>query len=149
RYCRSAPVKLVGRVQRVGGCGRGVHYDTGPAHGSDRSDDVVGAAGNAPTQSHRLSRTHAGRISGEDRDSGRRTRGYVSRSVDRSLLYYFKVGRGNRFEQIQVCVVPAIVGSSADENGAAIVGENHAVFLQSGQDHLIVGRKSRDIETGF
>ena len=39
------------------------------------------------------------------------------------------------FELVKVGVVPARVGGAADEPAAAVVGDEHAVALQRGEDH--------------
>src|SRR2546429_9899246 len=41
---------------------------------------------------------------------------------------------GNELELVQVSVVPARVGGAADEPAAAVVGDEHPVLLQRGED---------------
>ena len=95
------PVKLVRRIQRVRrGRGRN-NNDTCPPHRPNlRCDDVVGAAGNTPTQRDRLSRADTCRVRRKAGDSWSRTGGHISGSVDRSLLHDFEIGSGDRFQQV-------------------------------------------------
>jgi len=50
---------------------------------------------------------------------------------------------------VQIVVAEAVVGSAAEINGGAVVGEDEAIFLHGVEDDLIGRGKTGDIETGF
>ena len=69
--------------------------------------------------------------------------------MDCASLHHFEVRGGNLFQEIQVGIVPAIVGRSANEDSAAVVGQYQTVLLHSGQNHLIIRGMTGNIEGGL
>src|SRR6202041_172043 len=68
---------------------------------------------------------------------------------DCSGLHNFEIGSCNLLQQIQIGVVPAMIRCAADEDCAAIVGQNQSVFLQGSQNHLVIRWVTGNIDGGF
>ena len=56
---------------------------------------------------------------------------------------------GCAIEEMEVTVVPTIVGRAGDVHGGTVVGEDEAVFFHGVEDDLVGGGIAGDIEAGL
>src|SRR6476620_9480127 len=61
----------------------------------------------------------------------------------------FEVRAGQLLEAMQVVAVPARVGCPGDVRRRAVVGQQHAVLLERGEDHPRLRAKPADVDGGF
>ena len=52
-------------------------------------------------------------------------------------------------ELMEIVVTPASIWCAADEPGRAIIGEDHAIFLQRGEDHPVLDWETGDVHVGL
>lgn len=75
--------------------------------------------------------------------------GDVGVGVEGRNLDDIEVGGGGAVEEMEVAVVPVIVGRAADIHRGAVVGEDQAIFLHGVEDDLIRGGITGSVEAGF
>src|ERR1035437_4010031 len=64
-------------------------------------------------------------------------------------VHDLEVGPGELLQVVQLVVVPARVRCAADVPGRAVVGEDHAVALESGQDDARLRPEAGDVDRGL
>ena len=140
----------VGRVESVGGVGRGRDGDGRAADGADcgRNDDV-GGAGNLPGKRDRRAGRDGSGAGSELRDGGRVACGNVGAGVERGHLDDFEIGGVDIAEIVEVGIVPTIIGSAAEVHGRAVVSKDETVFFESVENDLIGGGEARNVERRF
>ena len=140
----------IGGEECVGGRGGGRDGDCVAAGGAycGGNDDVVGA-GDLPGQSDRGAGGDRGGAGGKASDGGIGARGDVGIRVQRRQGEDIEIGRGGAIEEMEVAVVPTIVGCAGDVHSGTVVGEDEAVFFHGVEDDLVVGGIAGDIEAGL
>src|SRR5208282_492345 len=86
---------------------------------------------------------------GEARDRWGGALRNVGGSVDGAEGNDFEVRGRKRGEIVEIVVVPVIVGGAGDVHGRAVVGHDHAVLLESGENDLVGGGETGNVEAGF
>src|SRR5229473_552953 len=145
-----SPAEGVRGVKRVGGGLRGRDGNAGASnHAGIRGNNHMKSSAYHPRQSELGAGRNGtrGRCEGRDLWGGSDGKGVLR--VQRRHLEHFEVGSRNLTESVEIVVVPAIIGCAAEIQIRAVVGHDHAVFLQRLQDHLVRGGIPGDIKAGL
>ncbi len=149
-----ASAKCIRRDQRVASGDRGGDGNAPAAglHRTNRVDVIVGIAAEDVAERHRSTGAYAGRGDAEASDDGHGTGGRAGRipaGEFRGHLYDFKILRAHTLQIAQIVIVPSRIRGALEEKVAAVVRQDHPVFLHCGQNDLVRRGKSGDVIAGL